>query len=112
MTIESRDPQLQALFAAVDAELPAQPFAAELLEQVAHARRKAIARRAVIALMLALVGIPLQDYALAFAELLIVSLIEIENQLAAQVLAPINSVGGLLSITLLVIRAAHKKLFT
>jgi len=44
--------------------------------------------------------------------LLIVSLVRIDNQLVATLLAPINSVGGVLSVTLLLIRAAHKRLFT
>ena len=112
MTADERDPQLQALFAAQAKELPAEPFTANIVAEVNRRRRRAIVWRVLIALTLALLSIPLKDVALQFTQLLVVALVEIENQLVAQLLAPINTVGGLLSVTLLLMRAAHRRLFT
>ena len=112
MTTEDRDPQLQALFAQAYAEPAAQPFTEQVLRETDGLRRRALIRRIGLAVLLMLIAIPLEDFALEFAQLLIVSLVEVDNQLVGELLAPINSVGGALSLTLLGIRAAHKKLFT
>ena len=112
MMDEARDSQLQALFDKHDENLPDGLFTAEVVQGARKIRRIAIVRRAMLAVLLALLAVPLQDYALEFAEVLIVSLVQIDNALVAQLLAPINSVGGVLSVTLLLIRAAHKRLFT
>ena len=112
MTIDERDPTLQALFAQSQTGLPAEPFTSAVLEKVNQRRRWTIARQALYAVSLALISISLEDYALQFAHVLVVALVQIENELAAQLLAPLNSIGGLLVITFLLIRAAHRKLFT
>ena len=107
-----RDPQLQALFAQAYTEPPAHPFTEQVLSQTNKLRRRAIFMRVALAALLMLIAIPLEDLALEFTQLLIVSLVEIDNQLVAELLAPVNTVGGALSFTLLLIRAAHRKLFT
>jgi hypothetical protein len=112
MTDRPLDPQLQALFAQSEENLPADQFTTQVMQGARKVRVRAIARRALFAVLLAGLAMPLQDFALEFAHVLIVSLVQIENDLVAQLLAPINSVGGALSLTLLLIRAGHKKLFT
>jgi hypothetical protein len=111
MTIDERDPKLQALFAQSQAELPAQPFTAQVLDKVNKRRRRGIAWRGLCAVVLALGVVALEGYALQIAHILFVTVVEIESSLLAQVLAPLNTVGGLLSIALLMIRAAHRRLF-
>lgn len=112
LTDDSRDPQLQALFAAVDTPPEADDFGERVMRQVGHAKRRMILRRVCVALAISLIAIPLQDYALALSQVLIVSLVDIESDLVAQLLAPINSVGGLLSVVVLLLRLVHKRLFT
>jgi hypothetical protein len=111
MTEEQRDPFLQSLFAHVEAEVPAQPFTQQVMSHSKKIKQRLMLRRAVLASLLALVAIALDDFAIAFAQVLIVSLIDIESTLVAQLLAPINSVGGLLSMVLLGIRLFYKRLF-
>ena len=114
--VSDQDPKLQALFAQpLDslAEAPANDaFTEEVMQQTDRLKRKRIILRICLALALALLSPPLQDFALATAQTLVLSLVDLENRLLAQLLAPLNTVGGLLSVVLLVLRAAHKRLFT
>ena len=112
MTDQDRDDELQALFAAADEDLDGQDFSREVMAGTERLRRRRIARRASVALGLSLLAMPMQDVALAVSQMLIVSLVELEGGLVAELLAPINSVGGLLSAVLLLLRLAHKRLFS
>lgn len=111
MTDPDRDQELQALFAAAKEDLDGRDFSREVRTGTQRLRRRRIARRASVALGLSLLAMPMQDVALAVSQLMIVSLVELEAGLVAELLAPINSVGGLLSAVLLVLRLAHKRLF-
>ena len=112
MTSDDRDPALQALFSDASEDLISDAFTEQVMLQADRLKRRAIGVRASAALALALLGIPLQDVALELTEVLILTLVAIDNSLVAQLLAPINTVGGLLSLVLLVIRAVHRRLFS
>ena len=111
MDEESKDPNLQAWFA--EATVPAHEaaFTQSVLQEVDRARRWKIARRVMLALALALISIPAQDIGLIIADAFLAQLVNVPNQTVAVVLAPINSVGGVLSMVLLLIRAIHRRLF-
>ncbi len=85
-------------------------FTDRVMAETRALRRRKIARRAMLGLLLAALSIPLQDIGIAVAEVAMVQLVEINNQLAAEVLAPINSVGGVLSAVLLFLRTVYRRL--
>ena len=60
---------------------------------------------------LALIAVPLEDFVLGITHFLLLTLVELDNTLIADLLAPVNSVGSLLSLILLTLRIAHKQLF-
>jgi hypothetical protein len=111
-----QDPNLQALFAQPADDLAEAPvsdaFTKDVMQQTDRLKRRRIILRVCLALALALLSPPLQDFGLAMAQTLVQSLVDVENRLLAQALAPLNTVGGLLSVVLLILRAAHKRLFT
>ncbi len=113
MTEEPRDPALQALFAQPEVvpDADAERFQRAVMAAADRSKSFRMLGRALLALALSLLAIPGQDLALAASQLMIVRLVEIESALVAELLAPINSVGGLLSLFLLGLRAAHKRLF-
>ena len=87
-----------------------QSFTESVMAQTRRMRRRRIAQRVMIGLLLAAVSIPAQDLGLAIAELAMVQLVEVDNQLAAGVLAPINTVGGVLSVVLLFLRTVYRRM--
>lgn len=109
--MEDRDPHLATLFAEAAAAAPEATFAGVVVQRTNVARRRRIARRIAIGVLLSLIAVPLQDLVLASALVLAVQLVEMEAGLVAQLLAPINSVGGLLSAVLLTLRASHRRIF-
>ena len=113
MTATDLDPTLQNLFATnADQELAGEAFTSGVMTRTDTLKRKVIVRRICVGLLLALLGIPLQDFALALTQVLVISLIELDNQLVAQLLAPVNSVGSLLLIVLFGLRVVHKRIFS
>ncbi len=109
---DDRDPALEQLFSAAAEELPGNGFNSTVLARTDRLKRRRIIARALLAAALALIAVPLEDVGLVMAQLLLVSLVSIDNALVAELLAPVNSVGSLLSFTLLALRAFHKRLFT
>ena len=112
MDEETRDPNLQAWFAETTEPLHDTVFTQSVMQDVDRIRRWKIARRAVLALTLALISVPAQDIGVIVAEAFVAQLVNVPNQAVAVLLAPINSVGGVLSMVLLLIRAMHRRLFT
>lgn len=87
-------------------------FTTQVMHLTRQQRWRRNGMRALKGLVLFLVCIPLQDVALAFGALAMVELVEIEHQLAATLLAPVNSLGGVLTFVLLVLRFVHGRLFS
>ncbi|MFQ5982002.1 MAG: hypothetical protein ACE5KS_01375 [Woeseiaceae bacterium] len=112
MTDDDRDPALQAVFASAGQDLTGDEFTAQVMSQTDKLKRRRIIRRIGLGLVLALLGIPLQDYGLALTQVLVMSLVDLDNLLLAQILAPVNSVATLLSLVLLGLRIAHKRMFS
>lgn len=111
MSEEETDPALRTLFNQ-QPELPGEAFSVGVMNRADRLRRMFTLRRIVIALVFAAFAAPLQDAGLAATEVLLISLIDIDNMLLAQLLAPINSVAAALSIALFMLRAVHRRLFS
>ena len=110
MSEDAQARALEQLFADTDAELSDPDFTHAVMTRTDQAKRWRIARRIGLGCALALLGIPLQDFGLALAQVLVVSLIELEGGLVAQLLAPVNTVGSLLSAIILMLRIVHRRL--
>jgi hypothetical protein len=114
---DARDPRLEALFHAAREELSGEAFAAEVMARVGRSRRRALAGWVAVAVVLFaaawLVSGPLTNAVHLLTQLLPQSLVEIEagNQLLAQLLAPINSIAGVVALGLFGLRLAYKKIF-
>ena len=110
MSDPGSDPELQPWFD--DLPQPTDEGFTQRCVTGARARwRRYVGWRLSLMLTLALVSDPLTDAALLLAGALSVQLFAIDSSLAAQLLAPINTVGGLLSLLLLTLRILYKRLF-
>jgi hypothetical protein len=112
MTDHTEEALLQRMFAGTDLELAGDNFTTEVMSHADRLKRRRLIRRVLLGFAFALIAIPLEDIGLVLAQFLLSSLVEIDDSLAAELLAPINSVGSLLSFVLLSLRVAHKKLFS
>jgi hypothetical protein len=111
MNETERDPRLLALFAEADQVPTDTLFTARTIGKVQLKEHRRLIVGAGIGVIGALLAIPLQDAAVPVAQFVLTSVVEVDNQLLAQILAPINSVGAVLSAVLLLTRAAHRRLF-
>lgn len=108
---EQRNLDIQRLFAQAEHRPVDEKFTAAVMSEADSLRRRKIARRVLTGLAVSAVSFPLQDVALDFAQVMMTSLIELDNTLAAQLLAPINSVGGVVSALLLGLRIVYRRIF-
>lgn len=111
MSQDDRDPALETLFAGAEEHLDAETFTTTVMSRTATLRRRKILRRVCLMALLALVGIPLQDYGLALSQAFVVQVFPIDDALLAQLLAPVNTVGALFSAMVLGLRILHRRLF-
>lgn len=111
---DERDPLLQSLFDEADTGLEDEAFTSAVVDRVRNRRSTVVAGRiAVLVLLVALEVVlesPLQASLGVVAEVLGMSLIDIESEWLAFLVAPVNSVAGLLGITLLALNALYRRL--
>lgn len=114
MTID-HDPTLEALFGIAKQDLAEEAFTAQVMSRIDSQRRRAVVGWSCVALVLVscawLISIPLLDAVSLVSQFLPSSLIDIEDSRIAQVFAPINSIGGLVVLGLVSLRAAYRKIF-
>lgn len=109
--MSDRDPMLQAAFAEAALSLTDEEFAQDLRAKIDKAHRRLMLQRIALGVLVALVTLPLQDVGLAVARLFMLAVVDIEAGLAAILLAPINTVGGVLSLILFLMRYLHRWIF-
>ncbi len=99
---EQRDPQLEALFDAARNELAHDPFVNKVMADIERRKRRVVLGWFVAAIVLApfiwLLGGPIVDAVNLVSNVLPVSLVELNNQWLRQLLAPINSIAGVIAI--------------
>ncbi len=81
MTNEDHDPILDRLFSEFDDDLPGEKFTGEVMVRTDRAKRWIVARRIVLGVLLGLLAIQLENFALALAHILAVTLIDLEHGL-------------------------------
>ena len=111
MSEQNPDSSLQQMFAYSNQELAEDSFTTDVMSQVDKLKYRVIARRILLGIAFALITIPLDDIVLELTHFLLQTLVELDNSLIADLLAPVNSVASLLSVILLTMRIAHKRLF-
>ncbi len=111
---EDRDPFLQSLFDDSRLEPVSEEFTSAVVSRTYSLRNKLITVAVGLIVILLVYtwfyGAPGQGLALAMAKFLSTSLIDLGNSWAALILAPINSIAGLLAITFKLLRSFSKKI--
>ena len=111
---DDKDPALQALFAIAKQDVADDAFTDQVMSRIDSLRRRAVIGWSVIGLALLgcawLLAAPLQDAVPLITQALPSDLIESGQSQVAQVLAPVNSIGGLVAVSFLGLRLAYRKL--
>ena len=108
MTDEERDPTLHAFFARSTEELAAGPFTDQVMAKTEKLQRKVLIGRISVGMVAALLALAFQDLALLLTQ---IPLLVVESELLAQILAPINHLGAIVSLLLIGLRIAYRKIF-
>lgn len=111
MNNDSHSIDLNSLFVDIDAPEEADAFASRVMESTAQLRFQRNARRVALGILVALLLPPLQDFGLVVTQVMLVSVLPLDGGLLAELLAPINSVGAVLSAVLFSMRVFYKRLF-
>ena len=111
MNEESRDAQLQALFDQAQTELPGNEFVQQALAQTGRLRRRARMQRIAAGILIFLTALLLQDFSLDLSKILMISLIDLPENIVTTLLAPVNSLGGVLTAILICLRLTQKRLY-
>lgn len=111
-----RDPMLQGLFDIARRDPAGEQFVARIMSDINRRRRWTMFARLFIGVVLLvgawLVAVPVQDAVNLMIQILPESLIELEHQRAARVLAPLNSIAGLVAVGVLGLGLALRKLLS
>ena len=108
-----RDPVLESLFAQSKIEISENGFSDEVMAGVEKRRRNVfLGRIALLALLVVfelLLSGPLQQSAGALAQALSTTLIETDTGWLGDVLAPLNSIAGLLGVSLVGLHSLYRR---
>jgi NADH:ubiquinone oxidoreductase subunit 6 (subunit J) len=112
---DDRDPMLQHLFDAAREEAPSDIFLTTLMQEVARGRRRSVIRWSCIGIIFAILAwlaTPvLVDAVDLMTQVLPRSLIHVEDDFFAQLLAPVNSIAMLVAAGLLGALYLYRKVF-
>ncbi len=111
---DERDPLLESLFAQASDELNDIDFVETVMAQVAKRRRNVLLGRIGLVLLVVafefLLSAPLQNTVGIATQALSTSLLDVGNEWLAGIVAPLNSVAGLIGMLLLGLHSIHRKL--
>ena len=111
---EQRDPQLEALFDAAREDLQNDAFVASVMADVERRKRRAVLTRLIIAVGLVpvawiVVG-PIVSTVNLVSEALPVSLVELNNEWLRQLLAPVNSIAGVVALAMVLALKLYRRI--
>jgi len=116
MNEDDRDRELQAWFAGADEDLPAEPFTAAVLAALAvRARRNRRLQRILVLGILAVAALVVYSQLAAFgslSRLVTGELVELGHGILPALIAPVNHLGLLLAVALLVGYRFCRRIFT
>jgi hypothetical protein len=110
-----RDPRLERLFVRAREEVPGEDFLARVMEDIdAKRRRSRLAWLLAGALLLVVAGLlasPLATAVVLLGDVLPASLFQVQDNFLTRILAPVNSIAGVVGLSFLALFAAARKLF-
>ena len=110
---DERDPLLESLFAQAERDFAGEEFTAGIMTRIQKRRRNVlVGRLGVIALLVALellLNAPLQNSVGSLTQTMGAGLFQFDNEWLEYALGPLNSVAGLLGITLLGLNLLFRK---
>ena len=106
------DPELAQLFEQAHEPVLGDDFSQQVIKNARNKRHHNWFIAALIMALLFVISEPLQNLGIAVSELLLVELVNMENQFAALVLAPLNSIAGVVSVVVLGMRLFYRQFFT
>lgn len=110
-----RDSAVQALFDVAKHDLAEEPFVTRIMSQVDSLRRRSVIVWLGVGLVLVtcawLLAAPVQDAVQLLTQALSMSLFDAGDRWLANLMAPINSVAGLVGLGVLALMAAFRKIF-
>ena len=102
---DERDPLLESLFIKAERELVDEQFTASVMTGIDRRRRNVlIGRLSAVVLLVALellLNAPLQNSVGTLTQVMSTSLVQLENEWLAYAVGPLNSIAGLVGMTLL-----------
>lgn len=111
-----RDPILQSLFTIAKQDCLEDEFTDRVISRIDKLRRRALIGWVAAGLVSAGFALALTEpllYTVNLAtQVLPRSLLELDNSIAAQLVAPVNSIAGIVALCLLGLRMAYKKIFS
>lgn len=111
---DERDPWLETLFVQAERNLEDDNYIEQVMVRVEKRRRNVlIGRLALVALLVVfelLLSAPLANTVGVISQALSATLLELENEWAALVLAPLNSIAGLIGMLLLGMQFLYRKM--
>ena len=111
---DERDPKLEALFTNAAAESPNDDFTDKVMTNVASHRRNVMIGRVAIVAMIVLLEVllsaPVQSAVGAVVEVLGTPIIEMDQSMLAMMLAPANSIAGVIGGVLLLVHFLYRRL--
>lgn len=111
---DERDPFLESLFAQATTELDEKMFTEQLRARIEKRRRNVLAGRVTLVALIVMFefvfSAPLQNSVGALTDALSTSLLTIGNEWLAAVVAPLNSVAGILGMLLLGLHTIYMKM--
>ena len=115
MMTSDRDPLIEALFTRAEGNPAPDDFAERVMRRIDRSRRRSLAGWVIVGTAAA-VGIwvlsgPLLQAVNLGLQVLPASLFQVENELVAQVLAPLNSIAGAGGLAVLGVWTLYRKLF-
>ena len=109
------DPRLEEVFARARQEFDREAFTRLVMSRIDASRRRTLFAWGIAASISVVALVFLAPAVLAalrlMTELLPVSIVEIENDLAEQLLAPVNSIAALIAVVALVVRKVYRRIF-
>ncbi|MDJ0653856.1 MAG: hypothetical protein QNJ40_06875 [Xanthomonadales bacterium] len=111
MTEHERDPALSGLFANATEDLDGESFTQAVMDETIRLRRRHRMGWIALGVVAVLMAFVMQDLVVDFSQALAHPLFTIDHRLMAEMLAPVNSIGGLLSMAVLALRLAYRRIF-
>jgi hypothetical protein len=117
MTTEQRDPFLQSLFAEANRQLEGEAFSARVMARTRRLRYLVLTGGAAMLLAVLggswlLFGVSLFEFAVLVSQALATPLFNLGEGWLGLVLLPVNTVAGVLVVTLKALRMLHKRIFS